>query len=517
MLTRRNLLKNSGIAALAAVSSELWIPMARAQSTFDYFIAPNGDDNNNGLTPATAWSITALNTKQSTYAGKNIGIIGDVGGVQTPYQYGTVGGVQTTLYSIANHINSTASGDQCVIVVNGGNSGANTYLGSCASSGVYKVAWAIIDLANSGGTAPVGQYACAIGQWFYQNPSPVANEGHVTFDGLVVRNANYSGINMGDTKPGLTNIIIKNCKVYNCICTTSANNPGGIVVANHTGTQILNCLILNCTTSGGTEFPEGMGGIMSYSGLGMIVTNCTISGCGMSIYMKDSHQYGTFSYNYLDCGTFGNQSNAGIGVFSLMGIVPGTGQTLTVHHNIIIGNGWRGYGMDHLQVTGAANFYNNTFYANTVGASGGAVVAAWWDPTTGAGPFQWSNNLVYYPGVAGTNNGSWTGALSFNPPTGITASQVNYNYYGTGMTFGTSGPLSYAAWRGLGYDVNSVSGGSPFSGTPTSLNINSFQITGPATTAGRNGVACGALDGSGQVGCNFALALVPVAPVLTIS
>jgi hypothetical protein len=78
--------------------------------------------------------------------------------------------------------------------------------------------------------------------------------------------------------------------------------------------------------------------------------------------------------------------------------------------------------------------------------------------------------------------------------------------------------LSYAAWQGQGYDVNSVSGGSPFSGTPTSLNINSFQITGPATTAGRGGVACGALDGSGQVGYNLASVSVPVptAPVLTI-
>jgi hypothetical protein len=45
---------------------------------------------------ASPWSITALNSKSSTYAGKKIGIIGDQGVIQT----GTVGGVQTKLYTI---------------------------------------------------------------------------------------------------------------------------------------------------------------------------------------------------------------------------------------------------------------------------------------------------------------------------------------------------------------------------------------------------------------------------------
>jgi len=67
----------------------------------------------------------------------------------------------------------------------------------------------------------------------------------------------------------------------------------------------------------------------------------------------------------------------------------------------------------------------------------------------------------------------------------------------------------------LGYDANSVIGGSPFSSTPAALNSGSFSITGPATTAGRNGAACGALDGTGTVGCNLNLAMAaPDAPVL---
>jgi hypothetical protein len=43
------------------------------------FISPNGDDSNDGLTLATAWSITAFSSRKSSYAGQVIGIVGDTG------------------------------------------------------------------------------------------------------------------------------------------------------------------------------------------------------------------------------------------------------------------------------------------------------------------------------------------------------------------------------------------------------------------------------------------------------
>jgi len=66
------------------------------------------------------------------------------------------------------------------------------------------------------------------------------------------------------------------------------------------------------------------------------------------------------------------------------------------------------------------------------------------------------------------------------------------------MTFATdfsggNDNLSLAAWQGLGYDANSVSGGSPFSGTPALANAASFAITGAAATAGKTGGPCGAI------------------------
>jgi hypothetical protein len=104
-------------------------------------------------------------------------------------------------------------------------------------------------------------------------------------------------------------------------------------------------------------------------------------------------------------------------------------------------------------------------------------------------------------------------------------SQCDYNAYGAGMTFGYGWnpgqyALPFSTWKGYGLDAHSVQlASNPFTGTPSEANATSFAITGPATTAGVGGAMCGALDGSGPVGCNFAgsQGLVPKAPALTVT
>ena len=91
-----NVAASETIKAIATASGFITSAIASASYTitsavFDFFIAPNGDDNNPG-TLSSPWSITAFNTKMSTYSGKKVGIIGDIAGVQTPIQFGTVGG-----------------------------------------------------------------------------------------------------------------------------------------------------------------------------------------------------------------------------------------------------------------------------------------------------------------------------------------------------------------------------------------------------------------------------------------
>lgn len=42
---------------------------------FDFYISTTGSDSNDGLTPETAWAITAINTKRATYAGSRVGLL----------------------------------------------------------------------------------------------------------------------------------------------------------------------------------------------------------------------------------------------------------------------------------------------------------------------------------------------------------------------------------------------------------------------------------------------------------
>ena len=515
MLTRRNLLKNGGIAAMAAASSGLLLRAAwssQPPSTFDYYIAPNGDDNNAG-TLASPWSITALNTKQSIYAGKNIGIIGDVGGAQTPITYGTVGGVRTTLLSIQNANAGTSS--YCVLKINGGtSSAAPTYIASCTSGGVYSPRWAAINGGITSSNANAN--TILMGQSFYgQTPPP--NVGYVTLDGLDISGGAYGNVAFGDVQSTvLHGITIQNCYIHDGYCSTSSENPGGVILGTNNGTLITNTKIANCLTTGGTLNPLGMAAVRTYGTVNLIVTNCTFYNCGFSILMKDGNQWCTVSYCYLDSGNFGssvnnpsNQPNP----YTLMAIIPGAGQTYTVHHNIILGLGMRCWGDDGTDVTGSIVAYNNTFY--TPPAFAGPCTALW-VTQTGTGPHQWYNNLVHYPAYEPSQGLPYQyGAVAWSTTGGLSASTINSNYYGTGCTFGAGAAYTFSGWQKLGYDAKGLVGGSPFSGIPIALTPTSFAVTGPAATASRTGGPVGALDGTGTVGCNFSA--VPSAPTLTVS
>ena len=82
----------------------------------------------------------------------------------------------------------------------------------------------------------------------------------------------------------------------------------------------------------------------------------------------------------------------------------------------------------------------------------------------------------------------------------------DHNAYGSGMGWaaGYGNVFNLSGWQGLGFDPNStILISSPFPGPPRAANASSFAITGAALTAGIGGTPCGALDGSGSIGCNF--------------
>jgi hypothetical protein len=528
MLSRRKVLKGGAVAAIMAAVPFVRVRQALAQSvsTFDYYISPTGDDNNAG-TLASPWSITALNSKWTIYTGKKIGLIAGT------YQYGTVGGVQTTLYSLYQNkgvINTYAAS---VLAINGSaNSGSPTYLASCNSSGVYTARAAIIDCSDpSTGNKPTVE-GSVMGQWSYQPLVFMPHFGNVTIDGIVIRNFTFSALNFfGSSGAPIAGLTIKNCELYNGGNVVSNNNPGAIFLNAASNATVTNCKIHDLVT---TNSGLMLLGFIQFNTIGTTnISNCTFYNCS-AISNKDSWQGLNVSYCYLGWGTFGSPYRSfGGGLYStVQNYVAPTGQTNLFHHNIVIGpvsaNGESGQANN-----GTVKMYNNTFYKPSgLGTRGmDAFTDIGNPPTTGGmGNFQFYNNLIYaadaqYDGIV---NSEFPGAFSkYGAITGGTSgtlTSTDYNAYGTGMTFGqsyTSGQYAWnlTTWRGYGYDAHSILlGSNPFTATPSETNSASFAISGPATTAGMGGVPCGALDGSGSVGCNFVgNQPVPDAPSLSVS
>jgi hypothetical protein len=523
MISRRKVLKGGALAAMAAAVPLIRVRQADAQTvtTFDYYISPKGDDNNNG-TLASPWSITALNSKQSTYGGKRVGIIGDQGVIQ----YGTVGGVRHTLYSLYQ----AAAGSAQVLVLNGGPSASQpTYLASCDSSGTYSARLAIIDASDpSTGSKPTVE-ASLIAQNTYQNLGTVPNFGNVTVDGLTIRNFTFAALKFygsTGTATQINNLIIKNCEIYGGQNVPTTNNPGAIWIDGASGGLITNNLIHDLQTNGGTQ-PWGLLGYIQFNSVGMKVTNCTFYNC-VAVSQKDWWQQLEVSYCYLGFGTFGSAYNGGALLSATVhNYLTNTGLTNNFHHNVCIGPVDLDGESQGQQNKGQVNIYNNTFYGPVVSGSH-KMDAIYCNLGNAGGHWAFYNNLVYspygYDGAASSNKpGSmYITTINTNPSW---FSKCDYNAYGSGMTFGygwNAGQyaLGMAIWKALGLDVHSTTlSSNPFTGTPSEANANSFAITGPATTAGVGGAACGALDGSGPIGCNFvgSSELVPKAPSLTVS
>jgi len=513
MISRRKILKGGAAAAVIASVPFLNTRRTFAQSAlpFDYFISAKGDDNNAGSL-ASPWSITALNSKQSTYSGKRIGIIGDISGTQTPIQYGTIGGVQTTLYAMYQ-----AAGNPPVLRINGGTSSASTYIASCNSAGIYTPRWAIIDFSNPSSGAKPTVEAIAMGQSFYQ--SSVPNPGYTTVDALTIRNFTFAALGFSNLSgfgymPGLT---IKNCEIYNGGNVVSNDNPGAITLAGASNPVITNNRIHDLQTiPGGADPKWGLSAMRTYASTGIVFTNNTCYNCS-SVLTKDNHQwFANCSYNYLDHGVFGSAGPGGdLSAGSIVGHSPGAGQTSIIHHNIMLG----GLGMhpqDGDSVAGTVQFYNNTIYGSPSYAGGFDAVTA--DNSVSGAALHFYRNIVY----AMNGYDSAPASIFVQSNCAVANATFNNNVYGSnsnGVNLSrTYSGTSLAAWRSAtGCDQNSVLVSSwPFTGTPTAQVPSSFAVGSSAVIGG---VTCGALDGSGLVGCNFGDGPVPVpmSPALKVS
>jgi hypothetical protein len=509
MISRRKILKGGAAAALIASVPFANIRRAFAQSAapFDYFISAKGDDNNAGSL-ASPWSITALNSKQSTYSGKRIGIIGDQGVIQ----HGIIGGVQTALYALYQAQNGNNQG--CIINVNGGTSSASTYIASCNSAGVYTPRLAIIDFSNPLGGALPTISGVGMGQNLYGASYP--NVGYITFDGITLRNFTVAGLMVSTLGGTINGIVIQNCEIYNGGNVVSNNNPGAIVLGGAVNPVITNNRIHDLQTiPGGADPKWGLSALRTYASTGIVFTHNTCFNCS-SVLTKDTHQwFANCSYNYLDHGIFGSAGPGGdLSAGSIVGQSPGAGQTSVIHHNIMLG----GLGMhpqDGDSVAGTVQFYNNTIYGSA--SYPGPFDAVTADNAASGAAMQFYHNIVY--AVNGYDHSQNSVYVTAN--TAVAVATFNHNVYGSNSNAVSFGRAGYQAWplatwqANTGCDVNSVLvSSSPFTGTPTTQVPSSFAVGSSAVIGG---VTCGAIDGSGPVGCNFGGGPVPMAPALSVS
>jgi hypothetical protein len=473
---------------------------------FNFYISPTGDDNNSGTDINHPWSITALNSKQATYAGKRIGMLPGV------YQYGTIGGVQTSLYTLCQNIGGTFGanpGGANALNINGGTT-TPTYLASCNAAGFYSPRTAILFPADIvTGNRPTSESGL-IGQ---AHNSGIANTGNVTIDGIVIRYWYQWAIAFFPTNAGAypttvnPNIRIQNCEVY---------DGAGYKNDNMAGIAFQACSGVYC---GNNNIHD----IAGTSGSGADCMAILEFSCHNNVYEFNS-MYRTNIGIYCKNGPTGNQQIR----YNLTEVLSPVQQTAAmadcmggqasdtcnIHHNIWYCPNTVLWSASNIVVpeVQATNFYNNTCICNT----NSDLVLGW---EKYSGNFQNYNNVII--DQVHIVNGLICAVLggpyilgSYNIYDDATHTP---NFVTVPSPGGARTTQSFAAFQtATGQDSTSVIATPTFAGSFGVQNAANYQLTGSVGigTGHVGGVAGGAAVNAGawdgvvtQIGCNFSASL----------
>jgi hypothetical protein len=484
-------------------------------ATFDYYVAPNGDDSNHG-TLASPWAITAINTKQSTYAGKRVGLLP-----------GT--------YDVSSLMKAMTSED-CALQINGGpNQSTPTYIASSNASGAYQRGTAIIDAKGA-----VGQYGGgnSISPYVMGQSISLPNMGNWTLDGLnftgfanwAVSSGNDSGSPTGTPIP---NTIVQNCSFYGSLSTTTTTHPAPVMFYSYNNARVSNCWFYdNANPTADSNHYSSINAWGFGTSSGLVIEKCTfVNSPGIYCPMDNGPQQNiTIQQDYWDFTTAG--SNFALRT-AILGMAPdpsiGGGNQLTlgsvVRNNIVRGGSVQDSEQSGDWYTPFA-YYNNTW--DLAGTHAGGLGFRNVEAPGYSGLMTSYNNLMYDSGFTGFGSGQY----------GYQSCSINgfalcdYNIYGsavTGYMFSTygsggggSGEVVYgslAAWKAAisthtpGAEAHSsTNSANPF--TNNGANALQYQISpgSPAYQTGRvggvaSGAPCnvGAWDGTvTQIGCSFA-------------
>lgn len=522
-LSRRQLLQAGGLLVSAsAVAPHLLLQPARAAiasgSTFDFYISPSGSDSNAG-TLSSPWAITAINSKQSLYAGKRLGLIA-----------GTY-----DISSLMNPVYHTP-----VLNVNGGTTSASpTYIGSSDANGNESPRSAVLDAKGATGIYGGGNsnVSSMIGQGYETNVPP--NKGNFTLSGLKLIGFSLWAIHIGNYDGGggqPANVIVRDCEITGGSAqkSTAASGVNLGAIINYTSVNAIitnNYIHDNFGWSDAQHFSAmyiwGLGS--GTHGIEISYNTLVNTGC---LQQKEGVVYNsTVAYNYIDMT---NKTPSGGNAMGMFGWNADNhlGTLTTIHHNIIIGTGAF---IDTANETGQNGWYtpaaifNNTFVLATNGTSGGGGFIAY-EMAAGLRPITFYNNLYH-------DNGFTPGSYGYIMTPKDIFSLSDFNIYGTASNAFTYVPpggqsssgattTSFANWKAqTGSDAHSSQlNTNPF--TNNGAFAMQFQVESGSSAyqTGRiggvlSGAPCnvGAWDGIiGQIGCNFTSGnVVPDAPSLT--
>jgi hypothetical protein len=478
-------------------------------TNFNYYISTTGSNSNAG-TLSSPWAITAINAKQTTYAGKRVGILPgtyDVSGLMGTYQAATLN-------------------------INGGTSSVPTYIGTSDSSGNYQQGTATLDAKGSsgfyGGSTTNISYVIGTTQGGGTSGPTPPNWGNWTLDGLNITGFSLWAVVVGSYDSGggqVPNVIIQNCTLHDGNG-AGPPSPSGRHISPMELYCFNNLLISNCwfynysAVGADSTHCEAMtvwGGGGGGGATGLIVTGCTFVNAGGIYGIEDTGtlQNVIIEQCYFDMTTGSSAAIPNGLAIEGFGIAAATLGSV-FRNNIIVGGG----GIDLLGAASAwgatAAVYNNTWdLAGGAGWTSGLVGFRFLEASGYTGIFSCYNNLCY-------DNGSTSlGSYGYNFCNTDGFAVCDYNIYGTQNkfdTYGTNGNntqtgQTFTSWKtATGKDAHSTtSATNPF--TNTGILAAQYKVQSGSTayqtgkvggTSGGATINVGAWDGIvTQIGCTF--------------
>ena len=480
-------------------------PVTIVAQPFDFFISPSGSNANDGLTPATAWSLTAINTKRGTYAGKRVGLLP-----------GT--------YNCLSLIGGSYTGDFATpaFMIQGGSQGSPTVICAAQASGLpfppdssgfmapgfTTGVWKgpILDAGATSGNNTQGQPL--IGSI---TAGGVLGAGYVTIDGLEIKNTYGRPLSIGaDTGVPFAGtrtlgIVVQNCYIHDLTNNIGGANPTGITIYASDGAIVQNNRITrmfdNFSRASGIETWTSINTITQY--------NTVISASSQQIagiqHKNTNQSTNVLRYNYVDMTLTGGLGSGAYGIGhdsdgDVTTYVAGYGNIVICDEVVLDANiGSGGYpSTAYLQY-----WYGNTF----VGVPNSSVVM--FRRFGGPNTIAVYNNIIKRGTVGGKGDVD-TSVSALN--------KIDYNCYPATPvlcltadgTFGNpaSTTSSLATWATqvpaacIGKDAHSILGDPLFVGSGTEAQAYKLQGGSPCKNAGRiGGVSTGLACDMGAWGC----------------